>query len=183
MTFLKKPRETIGRYWLNNLLKGQHRTMKIRALDQLKTAAILFNASSERCYRQTKLFAKQLSQNQTQVKAIGYIESHKQVMPYIGDQTFVFITLNDFSFFYLPQSHQVKEFIATPFDALFILTANNYCALKTMAHLSIAHFKVGFTDIWDDAMDLTFEIPDHNSEELVKQINFYLNTIKIDSTT
>ncbi len=153
--------------------------MQIKTMDQIKTAAIVFDASSERCYRQTKLFEKQLSQNNTRVKVVGCIESRKQEMPFIGDQTSNFITLNDFSFFFLPSSHQVKELIATPFDALFMMSANNYFALKTMAHLSLAHFKVGFTAVWDDAMDLTFEIPDHNSEDLVKQINHYLSTIKI----
>ncbi len=178
MIFFRGTREAIGHFWLKHLLKQQKREVRLKAIGQIKTAAIIFDASSESGYQQARAFAQHMSAHQTQVKAIGYIDGHKQQMPYIGDQTYRFVTLKDFSFFFLPKTHTLKELVVTPFDALFVLTAKSFFPLKAFTSLSAAHLKVGFTGIWEEAMDLTFDLPNHSSEELAKQIIYYLGQIK-----
>jgi hypothetical protein len=178
VNFFRRTREAIGHFWLKHLLKRQNREVRLKAIGQIKTAAIIFDASSENNYQQAREFAQHLIANQTEVKALGYIDGHKQQMPYIGDQTYCFVTLKDFSFFFLPKKPAIKELVVTPFDTLFVLTARSFFPLKAFTSLSAAHLKVGFTGIWEEAMDLTFDLPNHNSEELVKQINYYLGTIK-----
>ncbi len=178
MIFFRRTREAIGYWWLKHLLKRQKRTVRLKAIEQVQNAAILFDASSESSYHQAREFTQQLRANHTDVKTLGYINEQQQKMPYISDQTIGFITLKDFSFFFLPHSSWIKEFVETPFDALFVLTDQNCFPLKGITHLSTAHFKVGFTGIWDGAMDLTFEMPNHNPNELVQQINYYLGHIK-----
>ncbi|MGM0377427.1 MAG: DUF6913 domain-containing protein [Bacteroidota bacterium] len=46
-----------------------------------------------------------------------------------------------------------------------------------MVELSRASLKIGFSELWNNALDLTFEIPDFNPKELTKQIEKYLENM------
>jgi hypothetical protein len=82
--------------------------------------------------------------------------------------------LKDFSFFFLPKSPEVIEFISAKYDALFVFSTCKDFAAAAVLKLSNAGLKIGFAGINDDALDLTFELPGYEPDKLTEQIERYL---------
>ncbi len=146
----------------------------MKKLSEIEKAGIFFDASSNQCRKEVKSFIKQLTAKQVKVWSLGYFDTRDPDDNFISDKSVYFATLKDFSFFFLPKTEEVKEFTDRPLDALFVFSANNSLPATSVINSSIANLKVGFAGIYGKTLDLTFEIPGHEPENLTEQIIRYL---------
>lgn len=143
-------------------------------LNEITTAGIFFDASSDKCRKEVKAFMKTLASKQVKVKAFGYFDTRKPEDNFISDKTVYFATLQDFSFFFLPKTGEVFDFLNNPFDVLFVYSNNDTLAASSVVKFSKASLKVGFAGVYDKSLDLTFEIPEQEPDKLTEQIERYL---------
>ncbi len=177
----RKQREAIGQFLLKRKLKKQRRDIKMQPLSEISSAAIFFDASSEQSRKESKALAKKLIANNVKVKSLGLFNTKEPELNFISDQNLYFATLKDFSFFFLPKSEEVTNLTKEKPDMLFIYSSEPSFPARTVVELSQASLKVGFAELWNNAPDLTFEIPNFNPKELTKQIERYLENIHTPS--
>jgi len=170
----KKQREKIGHWLLRNHLKNQKRNVEMKNMDAFAEAGIFFDASSEECRKTVKAFIKKLENRNIKTWSVGFFNTLEQEENFISDRKLYFSTLKDFSFFFLPESEELKEFIQRDLDALFVFSDEETFPATAVVKMSKAKLKVGFTGLFENAFDLTFEIPNHQPEQLTEQIERYL---------
>ncbi|PWE00235.1 hypothetical protein DDZ16_07230 [Marinilabilia rubra] len=146
----------------------------MKKINEIDSAGIFFDASSEECRKEAKSFIKRLKSKNIQTWSVGYFDTEKPDENFISDKNLYFSTLKDFSFFFLPKSDELKEFINRKVDILFVFSDNDAFPAKAVIKMSLAHLKVGITDTFDNVMDLTFEINGNEPKKLIEQIENYL---------
>ena len=149
----------------------------MQQLYKISSAAVFFDASSEQCRKESKALAKKLIANNVKVKSLGLFNSKKPELNFISDKNLYFGTLKDFSFFFLPKSEEITTFTGETPDMLFIYSSQPSFPARTVVEMSRASLKIGFAKLWDNALDLTFEIHNLNPKELTKQIDRYLKNM------
>jgi hypothetical protein len=171
---LKKQREKIGRFLLKKKLEKVNRKIEMQKLNEINKAGIFFDAASEQCRKSVKTFIKGLSAKNINVWSLGYFDTKNPENSFISDKFLYFSTLKDFSFFFLPKTEEVKEFITRPVDILFVFSEKDPLPATAVVKSSVAKLKVGITGKFDNALDLTFEIEGKKPENLIEQIERYL---------
>ena len=174
MILFKKQRELIGNLLIRKSIKQQKRTVQLKKIKDWEKVGIFFDASSKHCRTSIKEFIKKLQSEGKEVQALGYVETKKPEENLISDKTVYYSSLQDFSWFFLPQNKEVVSFISGKPDVLLVFTANNSFPTSAVVKLSDAALKVGFNGIFDNDLDLTFEISDPTPEKLREQIERYL---------
>ena len=174
MILFRRQREIVGRFFLKRKLKKIKRHIELKKLTDIKTAGIFFDASSEDCRKTAKSFIKKLNAQKVQTWSVGYFDTKKPEENFISDNSLYFSTLKDFSFIFLPKNVELKTFINREVDTLFIFSKNDPFPAESIIKLSLAGLKFGFTDTFDNALDLTFEINEDDPEKLIEQIERYL---------
>jgi hypothetical protein len=159
---------------LINKLEEENRKIEMQKLNEINEAGIFFDAASEQCRKTVKTFIKGLSAKNINVWSLGYFDIKDPEESFISDKFLYFSTLKDFSFFFLPKTEEVKEFIMRPVDILFVFSAKDPLPAMAVVKLSIAKLKVGIAGKFDNALDLTFEIEGEEPEKLTEQIERYL---------
>jgi hypothetical protein len=170
----RKLREKAGNWLLRKHLKKQKRNIEMKKLNKLTDVGIFFDASSEQCRKTVKAFIKKLDSQKTNARSIGFFNTLKPEEDFISDKKLYFSTLKDFSFFFLPKCEELNDFVEKDLDALFVFSAEDSFPATAVIKMSKAKLKVGFSHLFDDALDLTFEIPSHQPEQLTEQIERYL---------
>ncbi len=146
----------------------------MKKLNDLKNVGIFFDASSEKCRKGVKAFIKELNTLHINTWAVGFFNMPGTGENLISDKKLYFASLKDFSFFFLPKSPELKEFVERDLDALFVYSADDAFPATAMIKLSKAKLKVGLTGRFDNGLDLTFELPVQEPEQLTEQIKRYL---------
>jgi len=170
----KKLREQIGHWLLRKHLKNQKRNIEMKKVNEFKEIGIFFDASSEQCRKTVKAFIKKMEKTNINTWSIGFFNTSQQEENFISDKKLYFSTLKDFSFFFLPNGEELKEFIQKDLDALFVFSSDEAFPATSVVKMSRAKLKVGFARLFENALDLTFEIPDYEPEQLTEQIERYL---------
>lgn len=174
MILFKNQREKLGRWLLRNNLKGIKRNVEMKKLNDLKNVGIFFDASSEKCRKTVKAFIKELNTLNINTVAIGFFNMPAPENNFISDKKLYFASLKDFSFFFLPKSEELKTFIQKDLDTLFVYSSDDSFPAVALVKQSKAKLKVGLSGRFDNALDLTFELPDQDPEQLTEQIKRYL---------
>lgn len=146
----------------------------MKKLNDLKNVGIFFDASSEKCRKTVKAFIKELNTLNINTVAIGFFNMPAPENNFISDKKLYFASLKDFSFFFLPKSEELKTFIQKDLDALFVYSADDSFPAVALVKQSKAKLKVGLSGRFDNALDLTFELPNQGPEQLTEQIKRYL---------
>ncbi len=146
----------------------------MKKLSEIQKVGIFFDASSEKQRKAVKAFIKELNELKITTSALGFFNTHKPEENFISDRKLYFSSLKDFSFFFLPKSEEVREFTEQSPDALFVFAAGEAFPASAVVNLSRAHLKVGYSGLFGNALDLTFEISDAAPEGLIEQIKRYL---------
>ncbi len=115
-----------------------------------------------------------LRKRDVDIKALGFFDSYKPEENFISDKTVYFATLNDFSFFFLPKTDDIKDFMTNPFDVLFLFSGKYSFSVESVVKLSPASLKVGPAGGFNSAMDLTFELANYEPAKLTEQIEHYM---------
>ncbi|MGQ1889821.1 DUF6913 domain-containing protein [Thermophagus sp. OGC60D27] len=174
MILFKKQRETVGNFLIRKNTKKDHRIVQLKKIRDWKKVGIFFDASSNQCRKTIKEFIRKIQSEGKQVQAVGYIETKKPEENLISDKTIYYSSLLDFSFFFLPKKEEIVSFISDKPDVLLVLTTNNSFPASAIVKLSKAGLKVGFSGIFDNDLDITFELSNPTPDMLIEQIEHYL---------
>ena len=165
------------KYFRRKSLEKAKKTAKALAfngLGQIKNALILFNTDTPNKTGFVLLIERLLKENGAQVATLGYIpvKLKKEEEPAAH-----YYYQNQLNWLGNPKQEIVKELTSTNFDVVIdldlqIKTPNTFILLKVNAGL-----RVGFTSEKQD-YDLVINKQDHKDEELVKQLEHYLKSIK-----
>lgn len=157
-------------YWLvNRKLKSIRRNKKFVNLDSAKTAGIVFNCEDRAAFEDLK---KTLSQKHIKCTELCFIAGS-------ADNLANCISNNDFSFWGMPKSSVLTDFLNTEFDLLIDLSMSSSVQAQVIRALSRASFKAGWSDTQPDFFDLSIDVSKRREPSfLVAQLTHYLDKIK-----
>ncbi len=144
MSVLTKIKDFIGNILLQQELKSVNRVRKAHKFkfDEAKTVGILFDAASIEDFELVKRYVAYLRESNKKVKVIGYFKSNVPALTY-SKLDFDFFSSKEVSITGKPSPVFIRNFIEEEYDLLIDLNINDHFALKYIAALSKATFKVG----------------------------------------
>ncbi len=119
---------------------------------------ILYNATEYVSFEIIKEFTKKLSQENSTISILGYVNSKKLIDHYLYRKGFDFFSQNDLNWYYRPVSAVTEEFIRKPFDILIDLSLEPCFPIRYIVALSPATFKVGKFSPDEKHLDLMIDI-------------------------
>lgn len=145
MSILKKIKQTIANGYLKLELKDHVREQKPNkfSFSNAKTVAIIFDAASPEDFELVKRYVLYLREHRKKVKVMGFYPTKR-----IPDMTYSkleydFFSAKELNWFGKPSAMVVQNFINEEYDLLIDLNISDHFALKYIAALSKASFKVG----------------------------------------
>lgn len=181
MSILKKIKQAIANGYLKLELKDHLREQKPNkfSFSQVKTVGIVFDAASPEDFELVKRYVVYLREHRKKVKVMGFYSSRR-----IPDMTYSrleydFFSAKELNWFGKPSAVVVQNFINEEYDLLIDLNISNHFALKYIAALSKASFKVGKyneknTQLYDMMID------SDNTKTLkyfLRQVDIYLTML------
>lgn len=159
----------IGNHILGKKLRNQKRSVMVCNLKNAQNIGILYNATEYVSFEIIKEFTKQLSQNNSNVSILGYVDSKKLIDHYLYRKGFDFFSRNDLNWYYRPISAVAEAFIKKPFDLLIDLSLETCYPIQYIAALSPATFKVGKFSPDEKYLDLMIDT--EKEDEQMKRIH------------
>lgn len=147
------------------------------SFDDVKTVAILFDATDKGDYELMKKYVMYLREYRKKIMVIGFY-SWKEVPDFAYSKLeYDFFSLKDLNLIGVPKPSFVDSFIKEDFDLLIDLNIKNHFPLKYISSLSKAKFKVGEYSKKNVAMyDLMIDIEQTRTlKYFMKQIDTYLD--------
>jgi hypothetical protein len=145
MSVLRKIKDFIGNILLQQELKslGRERKATKFKFEEAKTVGILFDAASAEDFELVKRYVAYLREHNKKVKVIGYFKSSGVPALTYAKLDFDFFSSKEMSIMGKPSPVFVRNFIEEEYDLLIDLNINDHFALKYIAAMSKASFKVG----------------------------------------
>ena len=159
----------IGNHILGKKLRNQKRSVMVCNLKNARNIGILYNATEYVSFEIIKEFTKKLSQNDSSVSILGYVDSKKLIDHYLYRKGFDFFSRNDLNWFYKPVSEVTEAFIAKPFDILIDLSLEPCYPIQYIVALSPATFKVGKFSPDEKYLDLMIDT--EKEDEQMKKVH------------
>ncbi|MBP1669543.1 MAG: hypothetical protein H6Q21_1909 [Bacteroidetes bacterium] len=159
----------IGNHILGKKLRNQKRSVMVCNLKNARNIGILYNATEYVSFEIIKEFTKKLSQNDSSVSILGYVDSKKLIDHYLYRKGFDFFSRNDLNWFYKPVSEVTEAFIVKPFDILIDLSLEPCFPIQYIVALSPATFKVGKFSPDEKYLDLMIDT--EKEDEQMKKVH------------
>ena len=168
------------------MVKQNPRKKEFHSLNSAREIGILFDTLNDRNYAIVKKFSEDLVRQGFSVKTVGWTK--KDELPLVDDvQQTLFYTSKDIVLFSekdlkwtgQPIMPEIKEFVASPFNLLFVLTEAKEIPVQYIARLSRASCKVGSFAGDCEHLDLIIDQKqDKSLENLIAESLKYLSQIK-----
>lgn len=160
---------------LQQRLSTQKRKTFFRNFNEVKTVALLFNATNQQDFDLVKRYVHYLKEEKKKVKAIGYFDASKLPEFSYSRVEYAFFDNRDLNWHLKPLGNEIDDFINKEFDLLIDLNIFNDFPLYYIAVLSKAKFKIGRYKEKTNAYDLMIEFPgDKGIKYFLRNIDHYL---------
>jgi hypothetical protein len=159
----------IGNHILGKKLRNQKRSVMVCNLKNAQNIGILYNATEYVSFEIIREFTKKLSQNNSNVSILGYVDSKKLIDHYLYRKGFDFFSRNDLNWYYKPNSAVAEAFIKKPFDLLIDLSLETCYPIQYIVALSPATFKVGKFSPDEKYLDLMIDT--EKEDEQMKRVH------------
>jgi len=166
----------IGDRILERKLRNQKRSVAVCNINSAQNIGILYNATQYVSFEIIRDFTKKLSQNNSNVHILGYVDSKKLIDHYLYRKGFDFFSRNDLNWYYKPLSEVADKFMKQPFDLLINLSLEAIFPIQYIVALSPATFKVGKFSPDEKHLDLMIDIEKEN--EQMKKVHEEISTGK-----
>ncbi len=143
MGFIQLIKNYVGNYFLSGELKGAKRDKKFLNINDAKKIGILFDATNKENFELVKKYIAYLKEMKKQVKAIGYYNLKDTPSMAYSKLEYDFFCKKDLTWYGVPNSIYVKNFIVDSYDILLDLNIDDHFPLHYIAAMSNATFKVG----------------------------------------
>ncbi|MBI9039435.1 MAG: hypothetical protein JEY97_14980 [Bacteroidales bacterium] len=179
MFVIKKIKEYIGNYFLNQELKKISRIKKLLNYTEIKNIGILYKFDSENTYNKVSGFVEKMKNDNKKLKALGFIKDKKISEKFLPKLSFDFFSENDLNWYKKPDNKYVRDFINTEFDLLINLDFENIFPLKYITAKSKAFLKTGLlNDQSSKYFDLMIKMDNSKDlDEFFSQVIHYLSII------
>jgi hypothetical protein len=178
MNYGEKIKATVGTRVLEKKLRNRKRTVAVCTINEAQSIGILYNATEYVSFEIIKELAKKLSQQNTAISILGYVNSKKLIDHYLYRKGFDFFSRNDLNWYYRPVSGVAEAFIGKPFDILIDLSLEICYPIQYIVALSPARFKVGRYSPGDNYLDMMIDTDKEN--EQMKMLHEEIITQKKD---
>jgi hypothetical protein len=138
-------KDFIGGILLRRELKSINQVRKVNKFkfDDAKTVGIIFDATNAEDFELVKRYVNDLRENNKKVRVLGYFKSNGVPALTYSKLDFDFFSNKEVSLFGKPTPVFIRNFIDEEYDLLIDLNIHDHFALRYVAALSKAVFKVG----------------------------------------
>ncbi|HEY0030541.1 MAG TPA: hypothetical protein VGC65_07275 [Bacteroidia bacterium] len=149
------------------------------SFDKIKTVGIIFDATNTEDYDIVKRYVVYLREHQKKVKVLGFFSTKEIPALTYSKLEYDFFSIKELNWIGKPGSVIVENFIKEEYDLLIDLNIHDHFALKYVAALSQAAFKVGKYD--EDEVAIHDLMIDADNTKTVKyflrQIDTYITML------
>lgn len=179
MDILKKPRLAWANSLVRRKLKKTHRNKKFNNLKNAHKIGIVWDGINIEAFSDISSFYQKMTDSSIQVDVLCYYPGNILPNEYTAVRYLSCFKKTDLSFFYLPKSVEINDFISTPYEILIDINFTNRFPLYYITSLSKAEFKIGAgSTIKREALDMTIEFDDKsNVKYYLEQVEHYLEMI------
>jgi hypothetical protein len=175
MILFKSIRLKIGNSILCRRLRNRERKKGIFNFETSKNIGVIFKTDIQSDFELVKRFLQFLTEQDNKVVAICFVDSKKVPDYYLLRKGFNFFSRGELSFFFIPKSQFILDFIERPFDILIDLSIDSNFPLNYISYLSKAKFKIGKQKKQQDQFDVMIDTTKDNTvEALITQIKHYV---------
>lgn len=175
MILFKSIRQKIGNSILHRKLRNRERKKGIFNFTTSKNIGVVFKTDTQSDFELVKRFLQFLSDQDNKVVALCFVDSKKVPDYYLLRKGFNFFSRAELSFFFLPKSQVILDFVERPFDMLIDLSIDSNFPLFYISNLSKARFKIGKQKKQQNQFDVMIDISKNNTvESLIDQIKHYV---------
>jgi hypothetical protein len=175
MILFKSIRQKIGNSILRRKLRNRKRTKSIFNFETSKNIGVVFKTDTQSDFELVKRFLHFLSDQDNKVVAVCFIDHKKVPDYYLLRKGFNFFSRAELSFFFVPKTTFILDFIDRPFDMLVDLSIDSNFPLYYISKLSKAKFKIGKQKNQQDQFDVMIDTTKNNTvESLIEQIKHYV---------
>ena len=181
MEFFKNTRLKIANAILKKRISRSGRKMAYKNFSEVKSIGIVWNASKHEEFQSLARFHQQMNERNIDVKIIGYYNGKHLPDQYTAIRYLSCFKKSETTFFYLPESIEVKSFIKNKFEILIDINFEKNFTLSYITTISQALFKVGLFDETENGspLDLMMEIKKPvNIDDYLRKVIQYLEMIK-----
>lgn len=145
MSIFKKIKQILAANALKKELASNPRTVEPFkfSFDRIKTVGILFDASNVEDFELVKRYVVFLREHTKKVKVMGFFSAKEIPALTYSKLEYDFFTSKEINWLGKPTTHLIDNFINEEYDLLIDLNIHDHFALKYIAALSKAKFKVG----------------------------------------
>ncbi len=171
-------KQMIGNYLLNRKLLKLKQTKAFNGINKAKSIGILFDATKYDSYKAVKSLVKELTANNKNVKALGYVNNKKMDDQYLSDKIWQFVCKKDFNWINQPTDSSVDSFANESFDILIVLAVDPYFPIRYISSLSKSLFRVGLNGVENSIFDMVLQVkPNESMEHHISVTMQYLKMI------
>ena len=175
MVVFKSLRQKIGNSILRRKLKTRKRVKSVFSFESSKTIGVVFKTDTQSDFELVKRFLHFLTEQDNKVVALCFVDSKKVPDYYLLRKGFNFFSRADLSFFFVPKTQFIIDFIDKPIDMLIDLSTDNNFPFQYITSLSKAKFKIGKLQKDRNSLDVMIDISKTNNvESLIEQIKHYV---------
>lgn len=162
-------------YKLNRLTRNTKPANRFN-FKNVKTIAILFDATEKLDFELMKKYVNYLREHGKKVKVVGFYNSKTVPEHVYSKLEYDFYSTKDLSFIGEPKPLFINSFLAEEFDLMVDLNLKNHFSLKYISFLSNAKFKVGaYNAKYTDNYELMIDIEKNNTlKYFLRQIDIYV---------
>ncbi|MFL5762794.1 MAG: DUF6913 domain-containing protein [Bacteroidia bacterium] len=181
MGAISKIKQSIADRSLQQELKMAPRERKPNrfSFEQIKTVGIIFDATNTDDYEIVKRYVVYLREHLKKVKVLGFFSTKEIPALTYSKLEYDFFSLKELSWLGKPNSTIIRNFIDEEYDLLIDLNIQDHFALKYIAALSKAKFKVGKFD--EEGFDIHDLMIDSDNTKTIKyflrQIDTYITML------
>lgn len=152
------------------------RTSKVFNINSAKTIGIIYNASTAESTSLVTTFANSLKLKDKKVLMLGYINDKKSE----SSELMKLFNRASLNWYKIPKNKEVDEFLDNDLDVLIAVHTKENLPLQYIAAHSKAKFRIGpFIEKSMMSYDWMIHCTAESSlESYLKQVNFYLESIK-----
>jgi len=176
MSLINNIKNTFGNYFLRKEMASLSRERGFLSMNDAKTIGILFEATDKEEFELIKKYVLYLRELKKKVKVIGYFSGGETPALTYSKLEYDFFSKKDLSWYNKPKDTFVSNFIQEDYDILIDLNIHDHFALRYIAGISKARFKVGRHKEGDDHIyDLMIEGTDGKGMKyFMRQVDTYL---------
>lgn len=173
-------RKNIGTKLLVRNTKALKRNKGYFNLDTARNVGVIFDATHQETYLQSREFCARMAEYDIKVLALGYVEDEKAIEYFPESEWVKFFSLEKVNWRFESRNPFVNQFTAKSFDILFDITLSDHLTIRHIVGNSMARFKLGFGEDPGTVYDMVINVGENRSLPFfIQQIVHFLGVLKV----